>query len=121
MRGEASPPRNDPSKLVGGVTVSVMSPTPTVGLVLLRSGTGRSKLGWLRRLKACAPTVSLALSHLGKLKLLEIARSVLKYRGPRKVLRPWLPKPVGLLVEGENSAAFQHRPRNEERRVGSEC
>src|SRR5581483_2607498 len=74
MRGEASPPRNDPTILVGVLTVLMM--VPKLGSVT--SATGSSKLTWLSRLKICSPIPKRADSHLGIGKFFMTERSVLK-------------------------------------------
>src|ERR1700760_1982158 len=71
-RGFASPPRKEPRIEVGVFTVVLIVPRP----VPSTSFNGCPKLGWLNRLKNCAPTFRFADSQWGTLKPLVRSRSV---------------------------------------------
>src|ERR1700679_2063487 len=78
IRGEASPPRNEPKTLVGVLAVLTMD--PKVGDERLKSGFW--KLGGFGTLYACAPTLLFPASKPGTLTPFSTDRSVLKYPGP---------------------------------------
>src|SRR5689334_9047899 len=90
MRPEAAAPTNDPNTLVGTETVLLIVPK----LPEFRLCTGRSKFGWLKMLKNCAPTDKREASVIGMWKFFIMAKSASKKCGPRNWLRSIFPKPA---------------------------